>query len=132
MIFTLIVLVSAALAVTCHILDNYTDKFDFDTACVIFTVIALLVGAGSLTTFACEHTGVTRQIEKKQIEYQSLVKRVEIVNSEYEDVSKSDVIKDVAECNKDVYDIKYYAENPWTNWLCNKKIADSLNYIEME
>jgi hypothetical protein len=131
MIFTLIVLVSAILAVACHILDNYTNK-DLDMACVIFAAIALLVGGGSFTAFACSHTGVTRQIEKRQIEYQSLVKRVEIVNSEYEDVSKSDVIKDVAEWNKDVYDTKYYAESPWTNWLCSKKIADSLNYIELE
>ena len=34
------------------------------------------------------------------IEYESLCNRLEIINSDYEDMSKSDVIKDVSEWNK--------------------------------
>lgn len=62
--------------------------------------------------------------------YETLCKRLEIINSDYENVSKSDVIKDINEWNKDVYYYKYRAYSPLTNWLYNKKIADRLIYID--
>lgn len=77
-----------------------------------------------------EHIGVNAEIEKRNIEYISLCKRYEIVTSDYEDVSKSDVIKDIAEWNKDVYTYKYWAYNPWSNWFHSKRLADSLKMIE--
>ena len=46
------------------------------------------------------HVGENKNIEMNNIEYESLCQRLEIVNSEYEDMSKSDVIKDVSEWNK--------------------------------
>ena len=66
------------------------------------------------------------------MEYQALVKRMELVTSDSTDISKSDVIKDAAEWNKKVYNTKYYTDSLWTNWFHNQKIADSLEYIEME
>lgn len=83
----------------------------------------LLFAAGLVAVFinACfifgAHVGVDAQIEKNRIEYESLCKRQEIVNSDYEDMSKSEVIKDIAEWNKHVYSYKYWAYNPWTNWF---------------
>ena len=76
------------------------------------------------------HVGVDAQIEENRIEYESLCQRYEIVTSEYEDVSKSDVIKDIAEWNKKVYSYKHWAYNPWTNWFYSKEIADHLQMIE--
>ena len=73
-----------------------------------------------------------KNIQKTQITYEGLVKRLEIVNSEYENVSKSEVIKDISEWNKKVYSNKYCAESLWTNWLVSQKYADSLQYIELE
>ena len=73
---------------------------------------------------------IQHQIKSNQIEYESLYKRLEIINSEYEDMSKSELIKDITEWNLDVYDYKYYITSPWTNWMYNKKIADELKYIE--
>lgn len=77
-----------------------------------------------------EHIGVDAQIETNRIEYESLCERNEIVASEYEDVSKSDVIKDIAEWNKRVYSYKHWAYNPWTNWFYSKRVADQMKMIE--
>lgn len=76
------------------------------------------------------HVGVDATIEENRIEYESLCERYEIVTSEYEDVSKSDVIKDIAEWNKDVYSYKHWTYNPWTNWFYSKKVADDMKMIE--
>lgn len=87
---------------------------------VLFLMIVILL----------EHIGVNAKIEQNNIEYNSLCERYEIVTSDYEDVSKSDVIKDIAEWNKKAYGYKHWAYNPWTNWFHSKRLADSLNMIE--
>ena len=55
-----------------------------------------------------------------------------IIISDYEDVSKSDVISDITAWNMYVYNTKYWSENPWTNCFNPKKIADNLNYISLD
>ena len=98
--------------------------------------VSILIGAmvfiGCLIMIICNHTAVDKSIHDYDLQYESLVKQVEAVNSEYEDVSKATVINRVYKWNKDVYSNKYWAENPWTNWLYSKKIVDSLKYIDME
>lgn len=76
------------------------------------------------------HVGVNTTVEENRIVYESLCERYEIISSDYEDVSKSDVIKDIAEWNKSVYNYKYWAYNPWTNWFHSKRVADELQMIE--
>lgn len=93
------------------------------------------IGGGAIAFFMaifiiCAHVGVDVAIEENRIEYESLCQRYEIITSKYEDVSKSDVIKDIAEWNKKVYSYKYWAYNPWTNWFYSKKIVDSVELIK--
>lgn len=96
----------------------------------------VLFGVGSIVAFfmmlmiIIEHIGVNATIAENQIEYESLCERQELISSEYEDVSKSDVIKDIAEWNKDVYSYKHWANNPWTSWFYSKQIADNMEMIE--
>ena len=87
-------------------------------------VCALFIGAANI--------GVDRDIYNKQLEYESIVKQVKCINTNYEDVSKTTVIQNVYEWNRDVYNTKYWSENPWTSWFWNKRYVDSLKYIEME
>ena len=97
---------------------------------LLFTVggglIAFIMAIGII--FA--HVGVDVTIEENRIKYESLCERQEIVESEYEDVSKSDVIKDIAEWNKDVYSYKHWANNPWTSCFYSKRVADDMKMIE--
>ena len=83
-----------------------------------------------LVIILCQQTMTTREINRNAIRYESLQKRLEIVNSEYEDVSKSDVIKDIAKWNQEGYDYKYWNNNLFTNWFYSDKVAESYKYIE--
>lgn len=89
-----------------------------------------LIGFIVLCIIIITHVGVDVDIERNRIEYEALCERLEIVDSDYEDISKSDVIKDVADWNKNVYRYKHWAYNPWTSWLYSRQVADELKLIE--
>ena len=115
----------------CIILAKICD-YDLDVIgillgalCAIFIVISIIV-------IIILHMIAPKTIRENTIKYESLCKRLEIINSDYEDVSKSDVIADVSDWNIYVYNTKYWAYNPWTNWYNPKEIADNLDYISME
>ena len=97
---------------------------------LLFAVCGGLIAFIMAVCIIIAHVGVDATIEENRIEYESLCERYEIVESEYEDVSKSDVIKDIAEWNKNVYSEKHWAYNPWTNWFYSKRVADELKMIE--
>lgn len=109
------------------------DKYDnLDVLeCLIITigVVGLLICVVCIST---QHACADKIIYNNQIQYDGLCKRLEVVQSDYEDVSKSQVIKDVSEWNMDVYDTKYWTESPWTNWFNPKDIADNMDYIPLE
>ena len=78
------------------------------------------------------HATANNEIHKNKVEYEGLCKRYDIIKSEYEDVSKSDVIRDITAWNIKVYNTKYWSENLLTNWFNPKKIADNLYYIPLD
>ena len=94
----------------------------FGFVCLIISLI-IIIGV---------HATANNEIQKNKIEYEGLCKRYEIIKSEYEDVSKSDVVADITAWNMEVYNTKYWTENLWTNWFNPKKIADDLYYIPLE
>ena len=101
-------------------------------------VLAMLAVAGTFITFICltlilgSHVNVDFNIYNAQLKRDAIIKQIECVDTEYEDTSKIEVINRVYEWNQKVYKQKYYSESLWTNWLFNKKYADSLEYIELE
>lgn len=98
----------------------------------IIGVLGLFSLITALSIIIIAHLASNRTIQENKIEYEGLCKRYEIVKSEYEDVSKSDVIGDITAWNMKVYNTKYWSENPWTNWFNPKKIADNLYYIALD
>ena len=106
------------------------DKSKCDGIGFLFTICGGIVAFGIAVYIICAHVGVNATIEENRIEYESLCERQEIVESEYEDVSKSDVIKDIAAWNKKVYTYKHWAYNPWTSWFYSRRVADELKMIE--
>lgn len=101
-------------------------------------VLAMLAVAGTFITFICltlilgSHVNVDFNIYNAQLKRDTIIKQIECVDTEYEDTSKIEVINRVYEWNQKVYKQKYYSESPWTNWIFNKKYADTLEYIELE
>ena len=97
---------------------------------VVLSVVWFICLICCIFGIICAHVGENKNIEMNNVEYESLCQRLEIVNSEYEDMSKSDVIKDVSEWNKMVLDKKYWSKNPWTSWFFSQKVVDELKYID--
>ena len=129
MILTILTVVAIVFGVILLHKNEYDEGVLFGLG-LLFTVGGGLIAFIMAICIICAHVGVDAQIEENRIEYESLCQRYEIVTSEYEDVSKSDVIKDIAEWNKKVYSTKHWAYNPWTNWFYSKRIADELKMIE--
>lgn len=97
---------------------------------VVLSVVWFICLICCIIGIICAHVGENKNIEMNNIEYESLCNRLEIINSDYEDMSKSDVIKDVSEWNKMVLEKKYWAKNPWTSWFFSQKVVNELKYIE--
>ena len=107
-----------------------TKKSDVESFGAMIFILGCIVMLGCLTTIICHHAMTTKKINKNKIQYESLQRRLEIVDSEYEDVSKSDVIKDIANWNQVAYDYNYWNSNLFTNWMYSDKIAKSYKYIK--
>lgn len=128
MILTLIFLGMVILGII--ILINRSPYNDFwDYLGALSLGIGLMFLFVSVTIIASNHIKASKVVHENKLKYESLCKRCEIIKSEYEDVSKSDLIKDINEWNMQVYDTKYWTNNPWTSWFHSKKIADNLEYI---
>ena len=129
MILTIITIIAVAVGVTLLRKDEYEEGVPFGLG-LMLTLGGGLIAFIMAICIICAHVGVDATIEENRIEYESLCERYEIVTSEYEDVSKSDVIKDIAEWNKNVYSEKHWAYNPWTSWFYSKRVADDMKMIE--
>ena len=97
---------------------------------VVLSVVGFICLICCIIGILCAHVGENKNIEMNNIEYESLCQRLELVNPDYEDVSKSDVIKDVSEWNKMVLEKKYWSKNPWTSWFFSQKVVNELKYID--
>lgn len=111
-----------------HIFDS-EGLYELSEIATIAGTIFTTVAIASIFT---AHVLVDNEIYIKQIERASLVKRMEIVDSHWEDLSRSEVYREVYEWNKKVHKYKYLSENPWTNWFYSEKFCDSLRYIDLE
>lgn len=129
MIITIIFAVMLVLGIILAALMESEDSYVLGLILTTIGFIALFI---SLILISISHATVNKYIQQNKIEYDGLCKRYEIIESEYEDVSKSDVIADITDWNKRVYNTKYWTENPWTNWFYPKEIADNLEYIPLE
>jgi len=114
------------------IILNKQGDYDTKVLGILSLVFGLMVLSVVITIIIALHIVAPKIIQEQKIEYDGLRKRYEIVASEYEDVSKSDVIADITAWNMKVYNTKYWTDNPWTNWFNPKEIADNLNYIPLE
>lgn len=122
------VLVLGIVGIIMYTNDHLSESLG--TIAVTFVVVGMIVLFVLLTVCISSHVTANKDIQLDKIEYESLINRLEIINNDYEDVSKSDVIKDITEWNKHVYSTKHWGNSKWTNWFYSKKYVDSLQYIE--
>lgn len=134
MIWMLIEVILIVCAIVSWIIYNKSVTYNdiFDVIGTISTILGASLGLIIIIVFIMTRAFNDIRIQDSKIEYDGLIKRYEIINSDYEDMSKSDVIKDITEWNRDVSSAKYWSSNLWTNWFWSKKYVDSLQYIELE
>ena len=135
MIITLIAISLIIIAIAGFlILDKtyFSDIVD-DIICFITALSGVLGGVAiciCLLLILSSHFDVDYDIHKAQLERDSIIKQLEYIDAEYENVSKVEIIQKVYEWNQKVYSEKRGSENLWINWFYSKKYADSLEYIE--
>lgn len=134
---TLLGIVLLVIGIVSFIINVKICTLDWRDAATVGIGLTGVMGGGAIVLFCfvmliSAHTNIDKKIHDADMQYKSLVKQVECIDSDYEDVSKASVIENVYEWNKDVYDAKYWSGNKWTNWFWSKEYVDSLKYIEME
>lgn len=131
MIITLIGIGLIVLGIICFVISA-KGSLSFDAGGAISLIVGFFISIIAVLVIIITHSCVNNGIYTSKLEYESLIKRVEYIDSDYEDVSKSEIIKDVYEWNKNVHNAKYWANNLWTNWFWSQEYVDSLEYIELE
>ena len=135
MIITLIAISLIIIAIAGFLILDKTYFSDIVDDIVCF-ITALSGSLGSITiliclmVILCSHIDVDYDIHKAQLERDSIIKQLEYIDAEYENVSKVEIIQKVYEWNQKVYSEKRGSENLWINWFYSKKYSDSLEYIE--
>ena len=137
MIITLIAISLLIIAIAGYLILNKTCFSDIVDDIVCF-IIALSGVFGSVAICIClifilgSHIDVDYDINNAQLERDSIIKQLEYIDAEYENVSKVEIIQKIYEWNQKVYREKRGSENLWINWFYSKKYADSLEYIEFD
>lgn len=135
MILTLIGIGLLVLALICKFLYNHTNwaKEDITLSIgAVALVIGIIIAVLCSLCMIINNSFADRNIYISKLEREAIVKQLELIDTEYEDISKTEVIEKVKDWNIDVYKEKCRINNPWFNWLFSKKYADSLEYIELE
>lgn len=89
----------------------------------------LTVSIMAIAIFVVQCVGVDPNVQRNNMQYEALVAECEVIDTEYEDISKTDVIQRVFEWNQNAYSYKYWMSNPWTSWFYNKRVGESLKHI---
>lgn len=137
MIITLIAISLIIIAIAGFLILNktYISDIVFDIVSAI-TILSTTLGGITilicLMVILCSHIDVDYDIHIAQLERDSIIKQLEYIDAEYENVSKVEIIQKVYEWNQSVYREKRGSENLWINWFYSKKYADSLEYIEFD
>ncbi|MBO7450220.1 MAG: hypothetical protein J6U54_07590 [Clostridiales bacterium] len=128
MIITMITVVLVCIGIILHFLNKhfYADLDTIGAALVVFGSFGLIICVCTIIGIQATSDYKVKQLE---VEYTSLVEQKKILDSQYEDISKAEVINRIGEWNKKVEVYKYWADSPWTNWFHSKKVLNSIQCI---
>lgn len=136
MIITLIAISLLIIAIVGFLISNKMN-ISYIVDDIVCYIVALSGVFGGITICVClllilsSHFDVDYDIHNAQLERDSIIKQLEYIDAEYENISKIEIIQKVYEWNQKVYREKRGSENLWINWFYSKKYADSLEYIEL-
>ena len=131
----LLIIFGIILAIGIILIVKYKDEWLCDGPYAVGLILTWTFGIFiviALGIIILVHCGTDEQIEYYRIGRESLIKRMEVSDSNYEDVSKSDVISDVAKWNQKIVRARYWSNNLLTNWFYSQKVVDSLELIDLD
>ena len=106
---------------------------DLETFNIISIITAsILLFIANVVFLIPAYIGVDYQIQADKLERQSIVKEIELINSEMEDISKQKVYEDVRNYNNKVLCTKALSNSYFTNVFVSKRYADSMEIIEIK
>lgn len=98
-----------------------------------FGMLVTMVGTAGLIIaivgIICCNTTSQLNYQKALQEYNMLNYRIEHISDNI--VGNETLYSDIVEFNNDLRSVKYWAENPWTSWFNNQRIAKEINYIDI-
>lgn len=104
------------------------------TICFFFGVIFGAVLIISVLDIINVHTKYNQDktITEYQVEYQTLTAQAKTMKSSYEDISKTTFYDKITEYNKKVANYKYSVDSPFMKCHYSKKVANAIQYVELE
>jgi hypothetical protein len=133
MVITLLcIFVTIAGAILHYKFEDSCKYYDLDVGGLVCMLLGGLATFIVVVVIIIGHTGVDVSIYKAHMRRESIIKQIECVNSEYEDITRSKVIEKAYNWNKIVYSANYWSKSPLTNWFWSQKYVDSLEYIDLE
>lgn len=114
-------IVSYIVVINTH--DNFVEILSVST--LIVSLIMLVVALA-----LCGNEKLNGDIEYKNAYYQREVLEYRLENIEKNNVGNEYLYNDIVEFNNSLRSTKKWANNSWTNWFNNQRIAE-LDYIEL-
>lgn len=124
----ILVIISVAMLILGRILLS-KGNYNLEMPGIALFVSGLVGTAICLIIIIFVNVLAMKEVHANELEYQSLCKRIEIIDSDNNKLSRSELIKDVNNYNIRVMETNYWTENPWTNWFNPRIIADNMRYI---
>ena len=112
---------------------NNDDDIIF-TVCLFFGLFFGAVFVISLLDIIDVHLEYNQDktITEYQVEYQTLTTQAKAMKSNYEDISKTTFYDEVTKYNKKVANYKYSVDSPFMKYHYSKRVANAIQYIELE
>lgn len=130
-IITIVLLLIGILGLIAYNNDWFDIRYNFDFVefvSIILICIFSIALAVEIPIILAEQIPAQKNYEKFLIEKEMLEYRLENDNL---GIGNELLYHDIVEFNQELKDVKYYANNPWTNWFVNGYIAE-IDYIELE
>lgn len=110
---------------------------DDDAIFTVWLIFGLIFGAVlviSLLDIIDVHMKYNQDktITEYQVEYQTLTNQAKAMKSNYEDISKTTFYDKITEYNKRVANYKYSVDSPFLKYHYSKRVADAIQYVELE
>ena len=132
-LFISALLIGVAMVITSNIIDNKTKyiapEWLHPIGCsliVLFSVASVFAAAILFVNLTAKDTDYEAALYEKQV----LEARLEQLENSPYSIGNEYLYHDIVEFNNELRSVKKWANNPWTSWFNNEKIA-SIDYVDI-